>query len=113
LPKALHPFVPPFNQRYTAMSRRSARLLGAFSIVLAGTVLYGHVREIEVEEGETVRPGEVVAKVGNNGNSRNPHIHIGAWEDDASKLGAKEGTPLQIQVDLYVEERLGEELDSE
>jgi len=67
------------------------------------TVLYGHVREIEVEEGETIRPGEVVAKVGNNGNSRNPHVHIGAWEGDASKLGAKEGTPLQIQVDLYAE----------
>lgn len=67
------------------------------------TIFYGHVREIEVEEGETVRPGEVVAKVVNNGNSRNPHVHIGAWEGDASKLGAKEGTPLQIQVYLYAE----------
>jgi len=71
------------------------------------TILYGHVREIEVEEGETVKPGEVVGKVGNNGNSRNPHVHIGAWKGDPSKLGAKEGTPLQIQVDLYAEERFG------
>jgi len=77
------------------------------------TVLYAHVREISVEEGETVRPGEVVAKVGNNGNSRNPHVHVGAWEGDASKLGAKEGTPLQIQVDLYAEERFGSGEDTE
>lgn len=60
------------------------------------TVAYGHVREIEVEEGDRVKAGEVIAKVGNNGNSRNPHIHVGAWKDS---------TPLQIQVDLYSDER--------
>lgn len=51
-----------------------------------------HVREIEVEEGQQVQAGEVIAKVGNNGNSTGPHIHVGAWKGD---------TPLQIQVDLY------------
>ncbi|MBN2732808.1 MAG: M23 family metallopeptidase [Balneolaceae bacterium] len=60
------------------------------------TVIYAHVREIEVEEGEHVNAGQVVAKVGNNGNSRNPHIHVGAWKGE---------TPLQIQVDLYAEQR--------
>jgi len=70
------------------------------------SVLYAHVREISVEKGEEVRPGEVVAKVGNNGNSRNPHVHIGAWRGSASLLGSDEGgPPLQIQVDLYAEER--------
>jgi hypothetical protein len=60
------------------------------------TVLYGHVREIEVKEGQRVEAGDVVAKVGNNANSRAPHIHVGAWVDE---------TPLQIQIDLYAAER--------
>lgn len=60
------------------------------------TVIYAHVRDINVEKGDRVQAGEIVAKVGNNGNSRAPHVHVGAWEGD---------TPLQIQVDLYAEQR--------
>lgn len=59
-------------------------------------MVYAHVREIKVEEGQQVKAGEVVARVGNNGNSRSPHVHVGAWQDE---------TPLQIQVDLYAAER--------
>ena len=55
------------------------------------SVMLAHVREIDVKEGELVKRGAVVAKVGNNGYSRNPHIHIGAWN--------KEGKPIQIQFD--------------
>ncbi|MEZ7493845.1 M23 family metallopeptidase [Pseudoalteromonas distincta] len=55
------------------------------------SVLLAHVRDIDVKEGEIVKRGAVVAKVGNNGYSRNPHIHIGAWD--------KEGKPIQIQFD--------------
>ena len=62
------------------------------------TVLYVHAREISVEEGQRVDAGEVVATVGNNGNSRDPHIHVGAWKGD---------TPLQIKQDLYVESNDG------
>jgi len=70
------------------------------------TVAYAHIREPEVEKGETVEAGEVVGKVGNNGNSRGPHVHVGAWIGDTSLLGSKTGgTPLQIQVDLYANER--------
>jgi murein DD-endopeptidase MepM/ murein hydrolase activator NlpD len=70
------------------------------------TVVYAHVREITVEEGETVQPGQVVGRVGNNGNSRAPHVHIGAWVGPPSLAGSKTGaTPLQIQVDLYAAER--------
>jgi hypothetical protein len=70
------------------------------------TVAYAHVREIAVENGDVVTPGEVVAKVGNNGNSRTPHVHVGAWKGETELLGAKKGgPPLQIQVDLYAEER--------
>lgn len=60
------------------------------------TALYAHVREIQVEEGDAVTRGETVALVGNNGNSRAPHVHVGAWEGE---------TPLQIQVDLYAAHR--------
>ncbi|PEN11321.1 hypothetical protein CRI94_16170 [Longibacter salinarum] len=70
------------------------------------SLVYAHVREIEVEKGDTVQPGDVVAKVGNNGNSRAPHVHIGAWTGEGSLGGSKTGgTPLQIQVDLYASER--------
>jgi hypothetical protein len=70
------------------------------------TVAYAHIREPEVEKGETVEAGEVVAKVGNNGNSRAPHVHVGAWTGETDLLGAKTGAePLQIQVDLYAQER--------
>lgn len=70
------------------------------------TVAYAHVREIEVEEGDTVGRGSVVGKVGNNGTSWAPHVHVGAWTGDASLLGSKTGAePLQIQVDLNAEER--------
>ena len=78
------------------------------------TVAYAHVREIEVKQGDTVRRGDIVGKVGNNGTSRAPHVHIGAWTGDPDLLGSKTGAePLQIQVDLYAEERFGEESDSE
>lgn len=60
------------------------------------SVVYAHVREVMVEEGDAVEAGEAVAQVGNNGVSFMPHIHVGAWKD---------GRPLQIQVDL---EALGE-----
>lgn len=54
-------------------------------------VLYGHVQEPNVAAGDSVRAGDVVARVGNNGYSRCPHIHIGAWQGN---------TPLQIRFDL-------------
>lgn len=54
-------------------------------------ILLAHVREITVKVGQQVKSGEVVAKVGNNGYSRNPHIHIGAWDKDQK--------PLQIRFD--------------
>jgi murein DD-endopeptidase MepM/ murein hydrolase activator NlpD len=72
------------------------------------STIYVHVREITVEEGQSVRTGEVVGKVGNNAISRTPHLHVGAWKGDASRSDAKKGTPLQIQMDLYARERSGE-----
>lgn len=63
-------------------------------------VAYGHVDKVIVKVGDTVQAGEHVAKVGNNGHSWCPHIHIGAWKND---------TPLQIRFDLRALGRLQSE----
>jgi len=49
-----------------------------------------HVSEVMISEGDKVKSGQIVAKVGNNGYARNPHLHISAW---------KNNKPLQIQFD--------------
>jgi murein DD-endopeptidase MepM/ murein hydrolase activator NlpD len=54
-------------------------------------VLYAHVQEIMVQVGDTVKAGQLLAKVGNNGPAYFPHTHIGAY---------KGGQPLQVRFDL-------------
>lgn len=54
-------------------------------------VVYGHVQDVKVKQGETVRAGQPVALIGNNGFGYMPHTHLGAWKGD---------TPLQIRFDL-------------
>jgi murein DD-endopeptidase MepM/ murein hydrolase activator NlpD len=54
-------------------------------------VLYAHVQDIIVKVGDSVRAGQRVARVGNNGPAYFPHTHIGAY---------KGGRPLQITFDL-------------
>lgn len=49
-----------------------------------------HVRKIVVEKGQRVDAGQPIAKFGNNGYSRTPHVHVGAW---------KGKQPLQIRWD--------------
>lgn len=54
-------------------------------------VLYAHVQEVAVSVGDTVRAGQPVARIGNNGPAFMPHVHVGAWR----------GTePLQVRFDL-------------
>lgn len=51
-----------------------------------------HVQSITVSVGQKVLAGQAVARVGNNGMARHPHIHIGAW---------KGNEPLQLRFDLH------------
>ena len=47
-------------------------------------ILLAHIKDIQVAEGDEVSAGDIVAAVGNNGYSRQPHVHIGAWRDNAA-----------------------------
>lgn len=56
-------------------------------------VVYAHVTKIAVKLGDRVEAGQVVAKLGNNGQTRAPGLHIGAYREADSM-------PLQIRWDL-------------
>ncbi len=66
-------------------------------------VAYVHVREVTVSQGDTVRAGDPVARIGNNGSSFNPHVHIGAFRGE---LMSDDAVPLQVRMDLVALGRL-------
>jgi hypothetical protein len=55
-------------------------------------VVLGHVTDIRVKLGDRVARGAVIARVGNNGMARAPHIHVGAYVEASAE-------PLQIRWD--------------
>lgn len=58
---------------------------------------YVHVHDVLVAEGDTVRAGQPVARIGNNGSSWHPHVHIGAFRGE---LYADDAVALQVRMDL-------------
>ena len=66
-------------------------------------VAYVHVREVTVSPGDTVRAGEPIAHIGNNGPSFHPHVHVGAFRGE---LMSEDAVPLQIRMDLEALGRL-------
>jgi hypothetical protein len=65
------------------------RILTADGIV----VTLGHLRNLRFSKGDRVSVGEVLGKVGNNGQGRAPGIHIGAYRE-------RDAVPLQIRWNL-------------
>jgi len=46
--------------------------------------LMAHVQDVSVKAGDRVKYGQPVAKVGNNGYGRIPHVHVGAWKGEVA-----------------------------
>lgn len=52
-----------------------------------GTIgVFGHINETLVTAGQKVRAGELIATVGNRGQSTGPHLHYEVWQEDGQKV---------------------------
>lgn len=72
---------------------------------------YVHVQDIQVEVGDTVRAGQVVARLGNNGIATFPHLHVGAMRGNLlramnGEIPMRDVVPLQVRFDLAAMGRL-------
>ncbi|WP_280421659.1 M23 family metallopeptidase [Nocardia carnea] len=64
------------------------------------TGVYGHVNDIYVAQGQRVKAGDVIATVGNRGQSTGPHLHLEIWDQGGNKIDpmswmASKGVPLE------------------
>ncbi|MET9488538.1 M23 family metallopeptidase [Nocardia sp. NPDC006630] len=49
------------------------------------TAVYGHVNDMYVTRGQRVNTGDVIATVGNRGDSTGPHLHLEIWDAAGTK----------------------------
>lgn len=55
-----------------------------------GTItVYGHMEDYSVREGERVKAGEQIARMGNRGQSTGPHLHFEVWDTDGRKINPR------------------------
>ncbi len=55
-----------------------------------GTItVYGHMQDYSVREGERVKAGEQIARIGNRGQSTGPHLHFEVWNADGIKINPR------------------------
>jgi murein DD-endopeptidase MepM/ murein hydrolase activator NlpD len=55
-----------------------------------GTItVYGHMQDFSVQEGERVKAGEQIARIGNRGQSTGPHLHFEVWDADGLKINPR------------------------
>lgn len=87
--KVVNVYINAINNRPGALGKSPASSI-VFERSDGLRVLYAHVMAPTVKVGEMVKAGNSVARLGNNGLSWSPHIHIGAW---------KGSMPLQIRFD--------------
>jgi murein DD-endopeptidase MepM/ murein hydrolase activator NlpD len=79
----VHPVREAIRALTTALTFRPERLptiLGNHVVVRSGDVYAGYVHlapgSVAVREGQTVRAGDVLGRVGHTGNSTSPHLHV-------------------------------------
>ena len=45
-------------------------------------VMYAHLSEVLVQEGQMIRQGQIIARSGNTGLSTGPHLHYSLWKEE-------------------------------
>lgn len=52
--------------------------------------VYGHMDSYSVREGQQVKAGEQIARMGSRGYSTGPHLHFESWDAEGRKLNPKQ-----------------------